>query len=77
MVYGALRELVASTSGRQPWGPFLIPTIIPDEIDVDVVLSEDLEAFRRSLKSVHEERKAPRKVSLKRPGAPTTKKLVR
>lgn len=42
MVYGATRELVASITGRQPWGMILLPVIYPAEADIKVNLSEDV-----------------------------------
>lgn len=65
MVYGAMREFVASTSGRQPWGPFLIPTIIPNDANVDLALSEELKGIRKSLPSFRKVDASVRKAALK------------
>ena len=67
MVYGALRELVASISGRQPWGGFMIPTIMADDADIELVLSDELKAFQASLKSVHDSADAKARATVAAP----------
>jgi len=43
--YSAAREFVLLTTGRQPWGPFSLPIIFPQDIELDVKLGPDVQAL--------------------------------
>jgi hypothetical protein len=69
MVYGATRELVASITGRQPWGMILLPVIYPAEADIKVNLSEDVRNLMDETTNHVAKRTARR-----RPNSPSSKK---